>query len=102
MSARKLPREWGMVIRCDHWDRKFRCPEQVQTAVILAGANRAHAAKLGWGRGLRKGHKRMDLCPKHMAEERTQFEVLKAEAAARRKAREEKRLAKKLAGKVPA
>src|SRR4051812_44176828 len=64
MSIRKLPRELGLVISCNGTDAKG-CPnnEKFQTALIMAGNTRAWLKGRGWGRGLRKGHKRRDLCP---------------------------------------
>ena len=93
MSIKFLPRELGVIISCNGNDDE-ECTERLQTANILAGANRGRAKKLGWGRGLRKGKKRHDLCPKHLADEKAAAAKNKAAAAARRAKRDKARKAK--------
>jgi hypothetical protein len=94
MSAKALPREMGCWIRCDGTDDKG-CPtnERRFTAVIVIGNNRGFAASEGWGRGLRLGYKRRDLCKNCMAKER---ELHKEAEAAKEQRKKERAEAKKL------
>lgn len=91
MSWKRLPKQWGIVIRCDGTDTT-ECDEKIQTGNIVVKHNRAYAAGQGWGRGLRPGRKSRDHCPTHMEAEREAFAKYKREA--RKKELDEKRKAK--------
>lgn len=97
MSASWLPREQGMRIVCEGTGDKG-CPtnEKRFTANIVAKHNRAHWKKEGWGRGLRKGYKRRDLCPSCMPKERELFKKEQADTEAWKAQRAENRKAKLL------
>lgn len=108
MSIRWLPRELGMVVSCDGTAlstdvSNCTCgeggrPVQFQTAAIIAKNIRAWLKKNeGWGRGVRKGYKRNDLCPAHLKIEIEAAAKAKADREAKRKDRDEKRRAEKLA-----
>jgi hypothetical protein len=62
---RRLPRSWGVIIRCDGGG----CQETVQTANVLYRVNRRYAECLGWGRGSVRSRagfvstKKCDFCP---------------------------------------
>jgi hypothetical protein len=101
MSIRWLPREMGLIICCNGTGDKG-CPKdaKAQTANIVAKHNRAHAKKSGWGRGLRKGYKRRDLCPTCMPIERELHAKEKADAEAWKVKRDENRKAKLLEKKA--
>lgn len=112
MTIAMLPREQGMWIRCDGTQEMHdpqACPQKIYSGVILAKKNRAwFAKKESWGRGLRKGYKRRDLCPTCLPVERQLFatqkadwEAEKARRAANRKAEAEARKAAKLSGSPP-
>jgi hypothetical protein len=98
VSARALPREMGLVINCNGTTDKG-CPhkEKFMTALIVVGNTRGWLKTQGWGRGLRKGHKRRDLCPKCMPVETKLHKEAKAAWQAEIKRREEKRKADKAA-----
>lgn len=93
MSIDKLSRERGVTVKCDGTD-ETDCPERIYTANVFAKVNRAWATKQGWGRGLRKGRKRRDQCPKHLAIERQLFATQKADWEAEKQRRAELRKAK--------
>lgn len=97
MSIRWLPREMGLVLCCNGTGDKG-CPKdaKTQTANIVAKHNRTHAAKAGWGRGMRKGYKRRDLCPSCMRIERELLAKEQADAAEWKAKRDEARKAKLL------
>lgn len=107
MSITRLPRELGIIIRCngtqidDHPENHKRCPEKFQTANVYAGVNRTVAATQGWGRGLRKGRKRNDHCPKCMPIERELFAKQKADREVEKKRRDELKKAKLSAAPLP-
>ena len=65
MSIRRLPRQLGIIVTCNHGnlDGREDCHTQIQTANTIARSNRAYAAQQGWGRGLISKRKRFDLCP---------------------------------------
>ncbi len=100
MSITRLPRELGIIIRCNGTDTAS-CSEKYQTANVRARANRKAAAGAGWGRGLRKGRKRRDHCPKHMEIERELFAKEQAECEAEKKRRDELKKAKFAAAPLP-
>lgn len=95
MSASWLPREQGMRIVCEGTGDKG-CPKNEKrfTANVVAKHNRAHWKKEGWGRGLRKGYKRRDLCPSCMPLERELHKQELKDAAAWKAQRDENRKAK--------
>lgn len=95
MSASWLPREQGMRIVCDGTGDEG-CPKNEKrfTANIVAKHNRAHHKKEGWGRGLRKGYKRRDLCPSCMPTERELFKKEQTDTEAWKAQRAENRKAK--------
>lgn len=62
--VRKLRRDYGVIILCDGTD-ETSCSQRLQTANVRVDMNRLAAAAIGWGRGLRKGRKRRDLCSYH-------------------------------------
>lgn len=111
MSVRWLPRELGMVITCNGTTlstdvTNCRCgpdkqPAQYQTANIMAGNTRAWMKKEGWGRGLRKGRKRCDLCPTHLKLEQELFAKEQADREAEKKRRDELKKAKFSAAPSP-
>lgn len=96
MSIKRLPRELGLIVRCNGagtepcaWAEKF------QTGNIMAKKTRAWLAKeKGWGRGLLKGRKRLDLCPACMPLERKALEKHQAERAKEIERRDELKKAK--------
>lgn len=102
MTVTIHPRETGATIRCD------RCKQEtITTGQIQVGILREHAARNGWGRGLRKrstgsaetgtGEKantRHDIGPKCMPMERAEDDQRKQAAAERRKKRDENRRAR--------
>lgn len=93
MSVKWLPREMGMWLSCDGTDDKG-CEERTFAATILATNNREWFAKNGgWGRGLRKGYKRRDLCPSCVKVEQKLFEEETAKTEAWKKERAERRKA---------
>jgi len=111
VSARRLPRELGVVIRCDHQDATGRCTNTLQTAAIMIGHIRTWSTKTqGWLRGKyprglfdygaddnKKGDLVMrDVCPEHAPIAKAALEAKLAAREARRKARDEKRAAKGL------
>ena len=81
----------GLWIICNGTDGHRGCPtkERRFTANIMAGVNRAYLAKEGWGRGLRKDHKRADLCPGCLKIEAKLLEQDKAKAEERKRERDE-------------
>lgn len=90
MSVKRLPREMGMWLCCDGTDDEG-CKERTFSAPILASNNREWFKKNGgWGRGLRKGYKRRDLCPKCMVIERELFAKEQASTEAWKKQRAER------------
>ena len=113
MSARKLPRELGVVIRCDI-DREpgGRCAVTLQTAAVYVKHNRTWAQSKGWLRdkfpralfGLPAKVKssgdlvKRDVCPEHAAIAKAALEERKAAREARRAEREAKRLARAAVG----
>jgi len=105
MSIRRFGRGYGIVISCNwhkHNPNAKDCPEKISTANLDVKANRSHAAKQGWGRGLCRGRKSYDLCPKHMDFERANLKKQDAEREARRMKRDEDRRAEKAAKKAAA
>jgi len=94
MSARRLPRQMGTWVCCDGTADKG-CPtnERRFTGNIVFQYNREHLATEGWGRGLRLGYKRRDLCPSCLKIERVLFEEAKAKTEAWKKERAERRKA---------
>lgn len=95
----------GIWLLCDGTDTED-CPEKLFTANVYAKTNRAHWAKTGWGRGLRKatktgGGKLRDLCPKHMKIERELFATQQADQVAEKKRRAELKKAKVSATPLP-
>jgi sRNA-binding protein len=103
-----MPREMGTVITCDGTGADG-CPDKgrMMTGVIHFGNMRHWLKSQGWGRGLRKGYKRRDLCKsclpievqlfkkagsEYEAEKQRQLE----ERTAQRQARKEARAAAKL------
>lgn len=102
MSIRKLPRELGVVLRCDgtqttnHPESHKACPTgmKYQVSIVRVDYTRAAAKSLGWGRGLRKGMKRNDHCPSCMVIERELFAKANADREAEKLRRDELRKAK--------
>ena len=95
MSITWLPREQGMVVRCNG------CGAKYHTANISATNTRAWLkAHEGWGRGSRPttkkvlGTKRHDLCPPCLATDKELHAKDLAEKEARKKLRDEARKAK--------
>lgn len=89
MSARRIGRGYGIVIRCNY----DGCDARYQTANIVIGANRAAAAKVGWIRG-GKGRKHWDVCPTHTPEERALVKREAEERELRKRQRDERRKAR--------
>lgn len=89
----KLPRELGIIMRCNGVEGRPNCKAKLQTGQIEARGIRAYAATLQWGRGIRKGRKRCDLCPDCMPIERKLFEEAKAKSAQQKAERDERRKA---------
>lgn len=94
MTARYLPRELGVVIRCNETIGEDRCPTTFHTANIMIRTNRAAAKRDGWIRGGGKGRRRHDYCPAcaplevaRIAEEKRVSEELKERRRAAKKAR---------------
>lgn len=87
MSARVLPREFGVVITCNVDD----CTERFQTALIHVKKNRAAAKSAGWIRGGGKGRARFDICPTHAPAERELVKTKAEQREARKVARDAKR-----------
>ena len=85
----------GTWIYCDGTDHKG-CPtnQRRYTAIIVIGHNRSFAAAEQWGRGIRLGYKRRDLCPGCMAKERELHKDAEAAKEARKRDRDEARKAK--------
>lgn len=104
MSVSRLPRELGVIIRCNgttddpHPNAEFKtCPtaEFFQSATISVKNNRAWCATRGWGRGLRKSRKRgVDHCPSCFKAERAIAAKLKADRKANQPARDAAKIAK--------
>jgi hypothetical protein len=97
MSIRRFGRGYGIVISCNwarHNPNAKDCEEKSQTANLDTKANRAWAAKSGWGRGIRKGRKSYDLCPKHMKLERELHAKEQKEREAEKVRRDELKKAK--------
>lgn len=102
MSITKLPRELGIIIRCNgtqaanHPESHKACPNgmKYQVSIVRVDYTRAAAAKIGWGRGLRKGMKRNDHCPDCMPIERELFAKAKADREAEKLRRDELKKAK--------
>lgn len=107
MSARKLPRELGVVIRCDIDAGMGRCTTKLQTAAVYIKHNRTWAKSQGWLRGkyprglfdlecddAKKGALVMrDVCPEHAPIAKAALADRLAARAAKRKAKDEKRAA---------
>jgi len=99
VSARSLPRQYGVVLRCNWPD----CTARYTTAMVGKTNNRKAAALAGWIRGLSpasgsaaKGtgepaNKRWDICPEHAVLELAKVAERRARAEARRKKRDENR-----------
>lgn len=64
VSARRLPREWGVRVRCDADD----CKASVTSGCCRIRAVRVFITTNGWIRGQVKGRRRQDFCPDHHAE----------------------------------
>ncbi len=96
MSITRLPRELGLIVRCNGagsepcaWQEKF------QTGNVMATRTRAWLKKeKGWGRGLLKGRKRLDLCPACMPHEQKALAKQQADWEAEKVRRDELRKAK--------
>lgn len=97
MSVTWLPREMGLVVKCNGKG----CTEKFHTGNIMATHTRAWLAKQGWGRGLRAGTiyelgtKRNDYCPTCMPLEREALKNQKAEHEAEKARRKEARKAER-------
>lgn len=94
MSVKWLPRGLGIKLRCS-------CGETLQTGQIIAKGIRVYAKTIGWGRGLQKGRKRLDLCPTCMPMERAAFDAGKAAWEAEKTRRDEVKKAKASAVPMP-
>lgn len=97
MSARRLPRQLGVVIRCNGLGGL--CGAKCQTANIRIRVNRAAAKAAGWIRGGRSTTRAHDYCPAHAVDELKAIEALKKARAKRAKeqaAESKKRLAAQL------
>lgn len=92
MSIKKLPRELGIILRCNGTNKT--CSLQLQTAQVQAKGIRTYAKSISWGRGLRKGHKRKDLCPDCLQLEKELHAKQQAEWEAEKARRDEMRKAK--------
>lgn len=84
MSARKLPRELGVILRCDHVGA---CAALWSTGNVRVRANRSGAARDGW-LSKRVGRRWLDWCNEHAEAERRRAEL---EETARVAARAERR-----------
>lgn len=91
MSARRLPRELGIVILCN----AEGCGCTFRTANVRIKVNRRAAAQVGWIRGGVTGMRRFDYCPEHAVVHRELIATRKREREEERKARDAVRLAKK-------
>lgn len=93
MSARKLPRQLGVIISCD----KDGCSEQFRSATIRIRDNRCWAQKqLGWLRS-KWGGLRRDVCSTCAPAEKKRLAdpaKTREERAAKKQAREEQKLAR--------
>lgn len=87
MSTRRLPRQLGIVLRCNGEG----CGIRFQTANVLIRVNRRAAAKDGWIRGGGRGRMRLDFCPTCAPVELEQQAKRRREIAERRKERDRKR-----------
>ncbi len=91
MSARKLPREFGVVMTCNG----VRCSERYQTALVSIRKNRFAASKAGWISGASRtvggSGRRSDFCPQCAPAERARVKEWKKARAATLKARDAKR-----------
>lgn len=90
MSSRKLSRERGTTISCDHGCYEGEgspCTSRVYTALVYVKPTRRYAATLGWIRG-GAGRRRRDYCPEHAPAERKRVAEAERVKAERKKERD--------------
>jgi hypothetical protein len=105
MSITWFSRGRGLIVRCNGTHKiEGHCPNNAkyQCGLIIAKHVRAWIKTHdGWGRGLRSGYKRRDLCPTCMPIERELLAKKKADRAEAIKKRDEAKKAKLAAAPLP-
>jgi hypothetical protein len=99
LTIRRLPREAGISIRCNHGDYGTdnpACEARHFTGNIKGKVNLLEATKSGWIRA-RVGHRSADLCPDHAVGFKEWKAALDAEILAAKKREHERDKAKRKA-----